>query len=485
MYNIITELISWLVGVPEPNVRLFLTLIAAYPIGYQYHQLYVIQNPNANRQARNMYILGTGLALALFFSGFNLFHSLITIATSYCLCYLGNRFHNRRAGTTAVWLFNFVYLLLGYYFTASEEYDISWTTSQCVLCLRLIGFSMDYMDGGNLRKEQGEKLTGPHSFASDCPLQSLPEWCEFLAYCYFPSAFLIGPQFSFSLYSRFLSGPYNGEEIRDTKHVEKIQLAYIIRCLSIGITYIIVLQTVCAYYPTSYILTKEYAAKPLLQRNVDFWLCGKMVFVKYIGVWLLTEGASTCFGITFQKNGTTAAELSFSGLANSKPLEFELMTSVEQLIPTFNINTNLWVKQYVFKRLRFLENKDLSQIGALTFLAIWHGFHFGYFETFFLEFSFIFIERILRKRLYTPIVKPLIDHSKYLFYCWELIAWMTANTCLAYAMVGFDLLTFSRSVQAHNSVYWYAHVVSIVLLVLHLFLSKRGLRNRNKYSKSA
>lgn len=64
------------------------------------------------------------------------------------------------------------------------------------------------------------------------------------------------------------------------------------------------------------------------------------------GVWLLTEGkhccilhwyaylyckyigASTYFGITFQGNDKTG-EPSFLGLANSKPLEFELMTSVE------------------------------------------------------------------------------------------------------------------------------------------------------------
>jgi hypothetical protein len=32
---------------------------------------------------------------------------------------------------------------------------------------------------------------------------------------------------------------------------------------------------------------------------------------------------------------------------------------------------------YVFKRLRFLGNKDLSQLGALFFLAIWHGLFSG------------------------------------------------------------------------------------------------------------
>lgn len=289
MYNIVTEPISWLIGVPEASIRLFLTLMIAYPIGYKYHQLYVVEHPSASRSTRNMYILSTGFALAFFFAGFHIIHSLITIAISYYLCYLGDQFHNRRAGTAAVWIFNSMYLLLGYYYTASDGYDINWTTSQCVLCLRLMGFSMDFLDGASIREDK-QALTGSHSFASDSPLQHLPEWHEFLGYCYFPSAFLIGPQFSFSLYRRFLSGPYNGASIKNMEHVEKAQLAYILRCVSIGIAYIIVLQTVGAYYPTSFVLTKEYAAQSLLQRNVNYWLCGKMVYVKYVGVWLLTEG---------------------------------------------------------------------------------------------------------------------------------------------------------------------------------------------------
>lgn len=31
------------------------------------------------------------------------------------------------------------YLLAGYYYTATDEYDIKWTMPQCVLTLKLIG----------------------------------------------------------------------------------------------------------------------------------------------------------------------------------------------------------------------------------------------------------------------------------------------------------------------------------------------------------
>ena len=42
--------------------------------------------------------------------------------------------------------------------------------------------------------------------------------------------------------------------------------------------------------------------------------------------------------------------------------------------------------RYVYKRLRFLGIKQVSQAAALSFLAIWHGIHEGYFTTFAYEF---------------------------------------------------------------------------------------------------
>ncbi len=48
----------------------------------------------------------------------------------------------------AVFTFSFGYLLLGYvYYAPDEDYAIDWTTSYCVMCLRLIGFGFDYYDG--------------------------------------------------------------------------------------------------------------------------------------------------------------------------------------------------------------------------------------------------------------------------------------------------------------------------------------------------
>merc|ERR1719239_1779226 len=48
---------------------------------------------------------------------------------------------------------------------------------------------------------------------------------------------------------------------------------------------------------------------------------------------------------------------------------------------------------YVFKRLKFLNNRMVSQTATLAFLAVWHGWHAGYYVTFFNEFIVISFEK--------------------------------------------------------------------------------------------
>jgi lysophospholipid acyltransferase 5 len=127
-----------------------------------------------------------------------------------------------------------------------------------------------------------------------------------------------------------------------------------------------------------------------------------------------------------------------------------------------------------------LGNKDLSQLGAFVFLAIWHGYHFNYFHTFALEFSFIFVERLIRKRIYFPIVQPLFSEHKHALWLWKAIAWLSTSFCFNYAIVGFDLLTFRRGVKAYNSIYWLGHLGVIAVIVGYV-----SLGNPKKHHKSS
>lgn len=54
------------------------------------------------------------------------------------------------------------------------------------------------------------------------------------------------------------------------------------------------------------------------------------------------------------------------------------------------------LSRHVFKRLKFLGNKALSQVMTLLFLTIWHGLHSGYIMCFSMEFFIMTVERQVR-----------------------------------------------------------------------------------------
>lgn len=68
---------------------------------------------------------------------------------------------------------------------------------------------------------------------------------------------------------------------------------------------------------------------------------------------------------------------------------FENCSRFQDFITSFNRNVNHWVGEYVFKRLKFLNNIYISQGATLLFLAVWHGLHSGYYMAFLMEFFVI------------------------------------------------------------------------------------------------
>ena len=131
----------------------------------------------------------------------------------------------------------------------------------------------------------------------------------------------------------------------------------------------------------------------------------------------------------------------FQALSNVDVALYETAAGLSDIVLSFNTNTNLWSKQYVFKRLRFLGSKELSAFGTLMFLAAWHGFNIGYYLIFFTEFVDMEAERRLQRMLPNWL---LPQHTSGV---WGVIVrgmWMAwTMMMLSYAGNAFDLLVRS------------------------------------------
>lgn len=114
----------------------------------------------------------------------------------------------------------------------------------------------------------------------------------------------------------------------------------------------------------------------------------KIVLCKYLSAWLISEGGCLMYGISRDP---------LTGLVNRcfniSVLQYETTATFGGLIESFNMTTNAFAMRYIFKRLKWLKSKLASQFGTLFFLAIWHGFCIGYYNTFALEMAIMKMEK--------------------------------------------------------------------------------------------
>ncbi|KAH8373378.1 hypothetical protein KR009_004577 [Drosophila setifemur] len=435
--------IAQLGGVSVEALRLLLTILAGYPVAAFYHKF--IANIN-DKTLHHMFFAGCGAALCYFNYGYDAYHSLLGIVITYLLVLF------LRRKTTVFLITNLVfhmgYLLLGYFYTASNEYDILWTMPHCILVLRMIGFGFDVTDG----LKDGSALSRDQK---ETALKEPPSLLELLAFAYFPSGFLVGPQFPLRRYQAFINGRFR-------EHEGSLDAG--LRRFGAGLFYLIVCQVGLRYLPDSYFLTPEFANVPFVKRIylLGFW--AKFSLYKYISCWLLTEGALICIGLTY-KGEDKEGRPDWSGCSNVKLKLLESGNTMEHYVQSFNVNTNQWVGQYIYKRLKFLNNRTISYGAALGFLAVWHGYHSGYYMTFLMEYMVVSTEKQIT-RFYTKVVLPNWGHILNNSDIYKLLYFITLKSYnivyMGWCLTAFVFLKYERWIIVYGAVNYYGFTFLIL-----------------------
>ncbi|KAL1122316.1 hypothetical protein AAG570_003721 [Ranatra chinensis] len=416
---------------------LILLFILGYPVAL-IHRYYVSSN---DKKIQHLYFIICGLLFGYYNFGFGIGHQFVNILAIYLLLKLvGGTLYS----AVIALVFNMAYLLIGYYATETEEYDIVWTMPHCVLVLRLSGLVFDVYDGSKPEESLSKD-------AKKVALKKAPTLLETAAYCYFPTSFLVGPQFPFRRYSDFVSGE-NKDKIQNSSDC----VIAASKRAGLGVMYLLIFTVGSMYYNESYILGEEYSNLPFLRRCFSLAVWAHITLYKYVSCWLICEGSCIMSGITY--NGIDENDQTrWDGCANINVFLFETALNFNKdYINSFNINTNNWMFQYVYKRLKFLGNKYLSQIGVLLFLALWHGFHSGYYMSFFMEFVCVAMEKdflsILErnKTFQEALSKPGWSILK------KIVLKLYAFVFMAPCVAPLALMSYSKWWQVEKSVYFYA-----------------------------
>lgn len=227
-------------------------------------------------------------------------------------------------------------------------------------------------------------------------------------------------------------------------------------------------------------------------------LAGLIARTKYYGIWSLTNGACIASGLGYNgvvsrydsqttksiSNGSsnptsvTSTKTLWNRCRNIDILSIEFANNWKELLDHWNMNTNIWLRNNVYKRLAKAGRKPGFKSTMVTFLtsAFWHGIAPGYYLTFLFGGLAQSLARSLRRHLRpfvfvdpktaNPSVKNLKKYNfSQLFYTTLSIA--SVQISLNFIVIPFMLLEFKLSLQAWRSLGYYG--VWLVLIGMAAF----------------
>jgi len=480
-------------------LRMLLCILSSYFFSLLERQIFILfkaartQAENkANRSKQQLFHLFLGFLYLFYCYREECKYNYLTILVQYLIVNLDKRLNSRLPAQILTWSFQVAFLTYGYSFAYGKntEYVVNWTMTQCVITLKLIQISTDISDGLKMArdgKKNSEVDVKKSSSSSSSPppdrleeiinQESFPNLLEFFSYSTYYNTVLVGPQMTLSHYRNYV----------DAVHIKKAGFINFrsetrktgTKKFMLGIFMMAFFALFAGKYLDDNIWQSEnsvfFTKYNYYQKVLFITVYGNLKMFRYVSTWSLVEGSLILAGMgtaysklnrkdenkTLHHNHCSNA--SFSGMVKS--------TLMSDYVEVFNINTNKWCFTYLFKRLAFLGNKNLSQILTLMFLAVWHGYFSGYFTCFMYEFIVLLAEKqMLKAGLF---IKGYISaqnstlKSKIIYFLRGILQKIFQVLLLSgYAVIDFSLLRFEHYWRVWKSVYFYGIVVCLVQYLL-------------------
>lgn len=255
-----------------------------------------------------------------------------------------------------------------------------------VLVMKLSAFAWNVADG----RLPAEELS---DFQKERALKQLPSLLDYAGYVlFFPSLFA-GPAFDFVDYKRWiecvmfeLPPGVDPSKAAPTKKKRKIPRSGTPAAwkAAAGLTWILIFLKFSALFYPEYLLSDDYMKHGFLYRVFLLYMVGLAMRLKYYGVWTLTEGACILSGLGYKGVDPVTGKVSWDRLRNVDPWVVETAQNTRAYLGGWNMNTNSWLRNYMYLRVTPKGKKPGYRATLATFVtsAFWHGFYPGYYLSF-------------------------------------------------------------------------------------------------------
>lgn len=266
------------------------------------------------------------------------------------------------------------------------------TGAQMVLVMKLTAFGWNVFDG----TQKQEYLD---DYQKSRALKGLPSILDYLGYVFFFPSLMAGPAFDFADYRSWIEtsmfdlppgvDPSKAPATRKKRRIPRSGTPAMLRA-GYGLAWILAFLQFSKYYSNDVVLADSYKSYSFVHKVWLLHMLGVTTRMKYYGVWALTEGSCVLSGIGFKGIDPKTGKADWSRLQNVRPFGVELAQNSHAYLGNWNMNTNNWLRNYVYLRVTPRGRKPGFRATLATFVtsAFWHGFYPGYYMSFVLA-SFI------------------------------------------------------------------------------------------------
>lgn len=166
-----------------------------------------------------------------------------------------------------------------------------------------------------------------------------------------------------------------------------------------GLIWIFLFLQFAKWYNISMVLGDDFIKYGFLRRIWLLQMFGFSTRLKYYGVWSLTEGACILSGMGYNGLDPKTQKPLWNRLQNVNPWGIETAQNSRAYLENWNINTNNWLRNYMYLRVTPKGKKPGFRASLATFntSAFWHGFYPGYYLSFILA---AFIQTVAKSMSY-------------------------------------------------------------------------------------
>ncbi|CAG8952032.1 hypothetical protein HYFRA_00000768 [Hymenoscyphus fraxineus] len=451
------QYVAGILGASPDELKLITSFLLSYPLAALLKRV-----PDSKPALKNLFIIGVS---TFYLVGlFDLWSGASTLAISsvgaYCIAQYVQ-------GPFMPWI-GFVFCMghlsvsqLTRQF-ANDPGSVDITGAQMVLVMKLTAFCWNVADG----RLPASDLT---DFQKERALKKLPSLLDFAGYVlFFPSLFA-GPAFDYVDYKNWIEttmfevpAGVSPDKMPPTRKKRKIPRSGTPASwkAAAGLLWILAFLKLSGMYYADLLIGDQYMTYGFVRRVWILYMLGVTSRLKYYGVWALTEGSCILSGLGYKGVDPVTGKVSWDRLQNVNPWGVESAQNTRAYLGNWNINTNNWLRNYVYLRVTPRGKKPGFRASMATFTtsAFWHGFYPGYYLTF---VSASFVQTVAKncRRYFRPFFldpKTSQPTSNKIYY--DIASWLITQTAFCFVTAPFVLLTLPASFLVWARVYFYAAV---------------------------